>query len=76
MTSLYSNVVHNKKKNIILFSDSLLKTQRMGEFNKHVKGGRAHLKPFTGSWAKQLNHHTIPILEDHQYNIAATHVGK
>ena len=47
----------------------------MGEFNKYVKGGRAHLKPFTGSWAKQLNHHTIPILDDHQYDKAATHVG-
>ena len=24
---------------------------------------------------KQLNHHTIPILEEHQYDTAAIHVG-
>ena len=75
ITSTYSNVVRNKKKNIVLFTDSILKTLRMGELNRHINGGRVHLKSFPGSEAKQLNHHTIPILEEHQYDAAAIHVG-
>ena len=75
MTSTYSNVVRNKKKNIVLFTDSILKTLRMGELNRHINGGKVHLKSFPGSKANQLNHHTIPILEEHQYDAAAIHVG-
>ena len=33
------------------------------------------MKFFPGSKANQLNHHTIPILEEHQYDAAAIHVG-
>ena len=75
MTSTYSNVVRNKKKNIVLFTDSILKTLRMSELNRHINGGKVHLKSFPGSKANQLNHHTIPILEEHQYDAAAIHVG-
>ena len=74
MTSTYSNVVRNKKKNIVLFTDSILKTLRMGELNRHINGGKVHLKSFPGSKANQLNHHTIPLLEEHQYDAAAIHV--
>ena len=74
MTSTYSNV-RNKKKNIELFTNSILKTLRMGELNRHINGGKVHLKSFPGSKANQLNHHTIPILEEHQYDAAAIHVG-
>ena len=63
--STYSNVVRNKKNKIVLFTDSILKILRMGELNCHVNGGKVHLKSFPGSKAKQLNHHTIPILEEH-----------
>ena len=75
MTSTYSNVVRNKKKNIVLFTDSILKTLRMGELNRHINGGKVHLKSFPGSKANQLNHHTIPILEEYQYDAAVIHVG-
>ena len=74
MTSTCSNVVRNKKKNIVLFTDSILKTLRMGELNRHINGGKVHLKSFPGSKANQLNHHTIPILEEHQYDAAAIYV--
>ena len=74
MTTTYSNVVRNKKKNIALFTDSILKTLRMGELNRHINDGKVHLKSFPGSKANQLNHHTIPILEEHQYDAAAIHV--
>ena len=72
MTSTYSNV-RNKKKNIVLFTDSILKTC-MGELNCHVNGGKDHLKSFPGSKANQLNHHTTPLMEEHQYDAAAIHV--
>ena len=47
----------------------------MGELNHHINGGKVHLKSFPGSKTKQLNHHTIPILEEHQHDAAAIHVG-
>ena len=75
MTSTFSNVVRNKKKNIVLFTASILKTLRMGEPHRRINGGKAHLKSFAGSKANQLNHHKIPILEEHQYDAAAIHVG-
>ena len=64
--STYSNVVRNKKKNIVLFTDSIMKTLRIGELNPHINARKGHLKLFPGSKAKQLNRHTIPILEEHQ----------
>ena len=74
-TSHSSNVVRNKKKNIVLFNDSILKTLHMDELSRHINGGKVHLKSFPGSKANQLNHHSIPILEEHQYDAAAIHVG-
>ena len=42
--------------------------------NRHINGGKVHFKSFPGSKGKQLNPHTIPILEEHQYDTAAIHV--
>ena len=47
----------------------------MKEFNENLNGGIAHLKPFPGSKAKQVDHHAITILEEHQYDAAVIHVG-
>ena len=47
----------------------------MGELNRYINGGKVNLKSFPGSKANQLNHHAIPILEEHQYDAAAIHVG-
>ena len=49
ITSNYSNVVRNKKKNIALFTDSTLKTLRLGELNRHINGGKFHFKAFPRS---------------------------
>ena len=46
----------------------MLKSLRIKEFNKYLNGGIAHLKSFRGSKAKQMDHHVIPILEEHQYD--------
>ena len=47
----------------------------MREFNKHLEDAIAHLKAFPGSKAQQLNHHSIPILQEHDYDGAIIHVG-
>ena len=72
----YSNVVNKKAENILILTDSMLKTLRMREFNRLLKGkDTAHLKAFTVSKAKQLHHHSIPILEENAYDSAVIHVG-
>ena len=46
----------------------MLNTLRMSEFNKHLEKGIAHLKAFPGSKAQGLNHHSILILQEHEYD--------
>ena len=46
----------------------MLRSLSMKEFNKNLNGGIAHLKPSPGSKAKQMDHHAIPILKEHQYD--------
>ena len=53
----------------------MLKSLRMKEFTKNLHGSIAHLKPFPGSTAKQMDHHTLPILQEYQYAATAIHVG-
>ena len=53
----------------------MLKTLRMREFNNHLEEGIAHVKAFPGSKSQQLNHHSIPILQEYEYDGAIIHVG-
>ena len=53
----------------------MLKKLRMTEFNKHLEQRIAYLKTFPGSKVQQLNHHSIPILQEHEYDGAIIHVG-
>ena len=71
----YSRPVSNKLKNILILSESILKTLRMREFNNHLEEGIADFKAIPGSKSQQLNHHSIPILQDHKYDGAIIHVG-
>ena len=71
METSYSNIVKQKPKTVVICTDSMLKSLRMKEFNKNLNGGIAHLKPFPGSKAMQMDHHAIPILEEHRYDTAA-----
>ena len=76
ITSTYSRVLNNKSESILVLSDSMLKRLRMREFNRLLKGkGIAYLKAFPGAKAKQLKHHSIPILEENSYDSAVLHVG-
>ena len=74
--STFSSVITKKRKKIVLFSDSILKNLRMGEFNSFIKKREVSLKAFPGAKARQLNHYTIPLLEDNTYDGAIIHVGK
>ena len=47
----------------------------MREFNKHLEQRIAYLKTLPGSKVQQLNHHSIPILQEHKYDGAIIHVG-
>ena len=47
----------------------------MREFNNHLEEGIVHLKAFPGSKSQQLNYHSIPILQEHEYDAAIIHVG-
>ena len=47
--AFYSNIVNQKPKKVVIFTDSMLKPLHMKEFDKNLNGSIAHLKP--------LNHH-------------------
>ena len=46
----------------------------MKKLNSLLNGGVAQLKPFPGSKAKKLSHHSIAILEEYEYDAAILHV--
>ena len=65
-----------KKSNIILIlTDSMLKTLRMGDFNQFLQEGKDYLEPSPRAKAKQLNHYATAVLARHQYDTAIIHVG-
>ena len=68
-------LLRKKRKKIVLFSDSILKSLQMGEFSSFIKKGGVFLKAFLETKARQLNHYTIPLLEDNTYDAAAIHVS-
>ena len=71
----YGNAVNTKQKDIALFADSVTKGMRMKDLNIRVKGGRIHLKSFSGAEASQLNHYIKPTLEEYKYNCAIIYVN-
>ena len=59
---------------MILFTDSILKTLSMVKFNSCINGANVQLKPFPGCKTVQLDHHTIPILQEQYYDNVEIHV--
>ena len=51
----FSSIVKQKPKNVVIFTDWSI----------------AYLKPFPGPTAIYMNHHAMPILEEHQHDVAA-----
>ena len=60
---------------MVLFTDSILKTLSMGKLNSCINGANVQLKSFPGCKAMQLDHHTVPILQEQYYDAAGIHVG-
>ena len=60
---------------MVLFTDSILKTLSMCKFNFYINGANVQLKSFPGCKAVQLDHYTIPILQEQNYDPAGIHVG-
>ena len=75
ITTSYSDAVKNKPKNIVLFSDSILKNLRMDEFNSYVENGQTDLKTFSGARANQMHKSMVRSLKENDYDIAIVHVG-
>ena len=73
--TFYSNTVNSKPRDVALFTDIMLKSLRMKEFNRSLNGDIAHLKPFPGSKVKQLDHHAIPSLKEHRHDAAVIRTG-
>ena len=46
----------------------MLKTLRIRNFNNHLGEAIAHLKAFPGSKSQQVDHHSILILQEHEYD--------
>ena len=67
----------NRRKKITIFSDSIAKSMRMKELNANIDRsiGTANLKAFPGATIRQLNHYTIPTLEEDTPETAIIHVG-
>ena len=62
-------------KNVVVFSDSMVKGLKMKQFNSYIHGGKVYLKAFPGAKEDQLNHHVKPSLEEYEYDAAIIHVG-
>ena len=55
LPSTFNNGTARKKKKMVLFADSILKTLSMGRFNSCMNGANVHLKSFPGRKAMQLD---------------------
>ena len=75
MQSTFSSAVTRKRNKVVVFSHSMLKNFKIGEFNSFMEKGEVLLKAFPRVKARQLNHHTIPLLEDNIYDATAIHAG-
>ena len=75
VTNSYADIVSPKMKNVVIFSDSMVKGLTMKQINSHIHGGKAFLKGFSGKKADQLNHDVKPSLEGYKYNAGVIHVG-
>ena len=67
--------IKKKSNNILVLTDSMLKTLLMGEFNQFLQEGKVYLKPFPRAKAKQLNHYATAVLAQHQYDSSIIHGG-
>ena len=76
LPSTFNNAVARKIKEVVPFTDSILKTLHMGKFNSCINEFASfQLKSFSGCKAMQLAHRSIPILQEQYYDAAGIHLG-
>ena len=75
VSQLYSDVVQQNPQDIVIFSDSMIKNIRMGEFNSYIRNGEAHLKAYPGADSEKLYNKVSEDLQQQKYDMAAVHVG-
>ena len=61
-------------KNVVIFSDNIVKGLKMKQFNLHIHGGKVYLKAFPGAKTDQLNHYIKPSLGEYKYDAAMIHI--
>ena len=70
-----TELFHQSKKNIALFSDSIPRRIKFKELNKKINRGRIRLKAFPGARAQHLSQYLVPSLEEYEYDCAIIHVN-
>ena len=70
-----TELFHQSKNNIALFSDSIPRGIKFIELNKKIDWGRIHLTAFPGARAQHLNRYLVPSLEEYEYDCVIIHVG-
>ena len=63
MPLTYRNTINQNGRKVALFTDSILKTLRVGEFNSYINAGDVHLKSFRGCITTQLENRTVLALQ-------------
>ena len=63
-------------KNVVIFSDSMVKGLKMKQFNSHIHDVTVYVKAFPGAKADQLNHQAKTSLEEYKYDATIIHAGK
>ena len=64
-----------RKKQIVIFSDSIPRGIKLCEFNYWLHKGYAHLKSFPGGTSKELLYYVEPTLKNKNFGDALLHVG-
>ena len=64
-----------RKKQIVIFSDSIPRGIRLREFNYWLHKGYAQLKSFPGGTSKELLYYVEPTLKNKKFDDALLHVG-
>ena len=64
-----------RKKQIVIFGDSIPRGIRLHEFNYWLHKGHAQLKSFPGGTSKELLYYVEPTLKSKKFDAALLHVG-
>ena len=64
-----------RKKQIVIFGDSIPRGIRLHEFNYWLHKGHAHLNSFPGGTSKELLYYVEPTLKSKTFDAALLHVG-